>query len=792
MAQEMLSRSSRKYSEEEKKKAAYALNLCTVSVSQIIDYHDVYILEQEYDAILNNLNLKELPKDEALLKILRELLDTIAFFRINEVKKGQLDKKYQRRIKNAIWAAVPSLSVVVSGNPVAIAISLATQIGSGYMNYRKEKAKAGEDREDAEVELQISALEQFNGLRRELFTTAWRLAEEYEFADEWRLTEKQIKQYDAILMDRDENRKYARLEAISDKFDAYPPFWYFFGHTANYIAEMARKRIEENNQATAEDRARYRSDWSIAVSYTEKAKKHYEKYFAFCEFNILREDQLTASFALEYVDLLWSEEQKDTEKIIKLLHLAERMAPNTFDILQLCAISYLKIGESKEAARLLKLLVNEEYNPEANAKLLSRIYVNRYLQESKECVRQELYGEYKILEDRVDPLYLYPMPESNEKENELTEQFEMTQKAILKKIYRNSINSYEKEVARRFNAVLPMPEGVAVDQKIESREQEAYRLEGVRRELNSRNRENYIIQLSECNFRASYLDLLNQMIEELEELSVFRNTEAHDYLIYTVEAKLRNAKAELAEIQKKMDEGSFDYRDYKKLNDSFGVDDFTKDFFEKTKEKILDLIDTCSDEHEMDTYENELMDFCEHLKLPVPQTYLHLYDKGSRKQGFAAAPFEISLICDDNQTVKNVQELRNEMLNAVKDQLCLVADPKIQTVKISTLSDEDYKVYMHNRKLAGGEYSLYKTRQQAFAVIDDKTKKDCDLLFCVDGIGVVKKNTLRALIDYGSVEYIKDGEKESLNLGDYVTYKNKDIDLAKLSGVIEKLCKIET
>lgn len=70
------------YSREEKLKAAYALNMCTVSISQIIDYKDSYILEQEYEAILNNLNLKQMPKDEALLRILAELLNTITFFRI--------------------------------------------------------------------------------------------------------------------------------------------------------------------------------------------------------------------------------------------------------------------------------------------------------------------------------------------------------------------------------------------------------------------------------------------------------------------------------------------------------------------------------------------------------------------------------------------------------------------------------------------------------------------------------------------------------------------------------------
>lgn len=58
------------YEMKEQQRAAYALNMCTVSVSQIVDYNDEYILEQEYEAILNNLNLEQIPKDEALLNIL--------------------------------------------------------------------------------------------------------------------------------------------------------------------------------------------------------------------------------------------------------------------------------------------------------------------------------------------------------------------------------------------------------------------------------------------------------------------------------------------------------------------------------------------------------------------------------------------------------------------------------------------------------------------------------------------------------------------------------------------------
>lgn len=189
---------------EAMKRAAYALNCCTVSVSQIIDYDDVYILEQEYENILNNLNLEVMPKDEALLDILKQLLNTITFFRIQEGDKAMLDKEYQHRMKNAIWSAVPNIGMIVAGgNWATAAVSLVSQVGIGYMNYRREKAQNQLDLEKQKWQLMRSAIEQFNGLRRELFDTAWRLADKYNFPDTYRITERQISIYNRILMEPD-------------------------------------------------------------------------------------------------------------------------------------------------------------------------------------------------------------------------------------------------------------------------------------------------------------------------------------------------------------------------------------------------------------------------------------------------------------------------------------------------------------------------------------------------------------------------------------------------------------
>ena len=74
----------------EQLKAAYALNMCTVSLSQIVDYNDINVLKQEYDAILNNLNIENIIKDEAMLEALKKILDTCHFYILHDKDNNKI------------------------------------------------------------------------------------------------------------------------------------------------------------------------------------------------------------------------------------------------------------------------------------------------------------------------------------------------------------------------------------------------------------------------------------------------------------------------------------------------------------------------------------------------------------------------------------------------------------------------------------------------------------------------------------------------------------------------------
>lgn len=383
------------HSIDEKKKAAYALNLCTVSISQIIDYNDINVLEQEYNMILNNLNLEQIPKDQVLLDVLKKILDTITFFRISEGDRVMIDHEYQNRMRTAIWSAVPSVGTIfATSNPAALGFTLATQVGIGYMNYRRNRSEYQLGKEKAEWQLKRSAMDQLNGLRSELFGTAWNLAKKYEFPDDYRLTAQQIEEYNKILLDENVVKRFNKLYAIKDKFDAFPPFWYQLGSTANNIY-----RNDELNLG-----------FSKKEQYRQYAIDAFDKYNELNRYNILRHDILTSSWALEYIDLLDLTLDSEKQRALTLIPLAEKYSGNEKDILELCAFAYLKVGDKKNAARILYTLVNNDYNIAVNAKVLSAIYIQNMRNEK---ARKDALDEYKMLTLIADSRYILPIPSAD-------------------------------------------------------------------------------------------------------------------------------------------------------------------------------------------------------------------------------------------------------------------------------------------------------------------------------------------------------------------------------------------
>ena len=753
----------------EQVQAAYALNLCSVSVSQIIDYNDIYVLEQEYDEILNNLNLENMPKDEALLDIIKRTLEAITFFRIQEVEKDYIEKDYQQKMKNAIWSAMPNPGALVatglSRGMTGVAISLAATVGTAYMNYRKNKSFYQLDKEKQLWELKKSAIEQFQSLQQQLFETSWRLADTYKFPDYLRLTEKQIKQYDSILQDYDIVRKYERLNAIKHRFTAYPPFWYYFGNTANSIAMSEHYGLDEEEKEV----------------YRDFARKCFEYYTVLNEYDLLREDGITAACYLEYIDLL--DVIKDKKKIEELVLKAVESAGNSLDILQLCAVAYMKIGDSKEAALLLRQLVNEQYNEVANAQLLSSIYVSAYIDNQT----LELKTAYKMLESRVCPEYLFPMPsqlKTADKE-QLQVEFIKTQRDVLKTKYKLVLVDFVRKYEVKVNSIIPLPDDLETQMPdevyLEKKSAKNERIKQVDLALSGgRKSEGYRVIVQNIPYSYEVLDILNKMFSSICILECVQDEQTQLELECIVSEGIKSCSEKLNEIDKKL--SSFNLDVYKEIQD-ISLRKLTFNLIHAIVKKINASVNAKTEMEDFAIAEFNLIEFCKKEGIDSPEfLFEHRDDADATEE---VRTFFTPDLIGETAIMQNERINKNrKMVECIKEVMSFVV---LDSESIEFYTQEDSRI---NRYFYGKAMQRNKNiRSKTLAVLDDRSKSDRDLLFTTEGIMPVIRGKCKAVVPYDRVVWSKKSNKKELIIG--IKYSNDKLEMDKLYDLIKKLAENE-
>lgn len=763
------------FTSEQIKQAAFALNLCTVSVSQIIDYSDLNILEQEYEAILNNLNLENFPKDEAFLDVLKHLLDTITFFRIQEGDKKFIEKEYQQKMKNAIWSAVPNFGVIIAGglNPVSLGIALASQVGIGYMNYRKQKSQNDLEYEKQKWQLERSAIEQFNGLRRELFTTAWKIADNYNFPDEYRLTEKQIAQYDEILMDSNLFRKYERLESIKDKFEAYPPFWYFLGNAANSIAQ---EFLKEDSYFKNDEALFFKKD-EIVSAYTKKAIDAFEKFESVNNMPLLRTDEFAASCALEHIDLL--DFNNDAEKIRNLLQIALEYSENKNDVKQLCAMDYIKLGDYENAQKIFINLVAEDFNANTNAQILSQIYIADELKNHS----GKYLPDYLLLRRFVNSENVFPWPNENQNSAGLMQEFLEKQKEKLAKEYLLVIKSVLEKYTIQFNRKFQTPD---YNQKYE----DSYFLDSD--EIAEQRKFEFKQKNTSTNFSSigvEYIDTLNLIVEALQKTelpsasnvslvkeSVAENKELQNAIFALTNPNGQNLASETENLFK--------------IKISSALEKYLFEIVTEIKENLFKI----NEFKELIKCESLLANLCAEENIDFPEILVQNEDNSNEKSSSRLIGY--NLLGADVEKQKQKIEQMKKQFDILKD-----FSDKFQRSKKADFylkGTSEFSKYFAGKKL-GNSFKNLLNLGEILAVLDDRTFSNHDLYFTSNAVYKTKKNFPDVVYCYdGKAFYSElrlsydDKNRTTLKNSYGIFYEFKqNIDFNLLFSFIEKLAKNE-
>ena len=591
--------------------------------------------------------------------------------------------------------------------------------------------------------------------------TAWRLASTYKFPDQLRLTEHQIQQYNQILMDGDLIRKYERLAAIQDNFLAYPPFWYHFGNTANAIAGSDMLGLPEE----------------IRVKYKQRAKSHFMQYRKSNDQGLLREDQLSAACALELVDLL--DINADGQLIRDLLSEAIRYSGRANDVLQLASIAYLKLGEPTTASGLLRQLVNEQYNTVLNAQLLSSLYVSEYLKNRSE----DAIAGYRILQIRVGEQYLYPMPLPEQSNGDVLEyQFVTSQRNILLTKYGLALRRFIESYVVRYGKIIPpadhrkhYEDGYYLDtaehpQRRKSDYKEVF--------SKSRSADEYTRSLREIGIPFRILDLLNDLFADVSRLD-FVTEGIQIRLSKDIKDSVKQNRDRLNDAQDKLDNGNFAYADMCDLID-LNFKDFTEQFFEDLSLALQNYISTREEMQDFALAEQDLMEFCDHVKIPSPEILFEQNAQGSAPASLPTVQFGPELLVESKPIIMdNDTSNMNTMQDIIGSRISeIILDPSV----IEFYTGENAKVdryFSNNSKLKKDGY----LRSQVLAILDDKSQKDdYDLIFTSMAVTPIRNGVVKSPVAYKDIKRAKNG---SLVIDG--TFINSSIEMEKFYSLIQEL-----
>ena len=125
----------------------------------------------------------------------------------------------------------------------------------------------------------------------------------------------------------------------------------------------------------------------------------------------------------------------------------------------------------------------------------------------------------------------------------------------------------------------------------------------------------------------------------------------------------------------------------------------------------------------------------------------------------------------------------SEMKNIVKQAASELSQGISSEVNILIPGSDEFDLYFENSKLdAGG------LKEKALGIIDDKTKKDCDLVLTSEGLLLIYKNKIKLLHSYNNVDYTATRKRgEVLLIGWPDEYSNKNINMGRLYKLIKDL-----
>ncbi len=308
------------------------MNLCRESLCKIVNYHDRFVLDEEYSRLANNIDVT-LIRDDEIAELIKRLMIELNALKLDEASKSLIVGEYEKSLNLSILKCLKPAKELMGKASTPVEMACEAILVTAWATTHRGRAISKFNKEMAEkvMTLQADELKRLTQLRTEFFSTEYVLYRRYNLPDRLNLKEMQLDQYIRVLQDEDPARRLERLERLKEDFSAYPPFWYQIGFTAQ---ELGKK--------------------DLALQYY--------KYFDQIATPVLREDPDRVAVCMHRIMLL--DPATDRDAIVRDLQTIERNTKYYYrwENVLFAALTYYRLNDLDNARRLIQTSINEGYN----------------------------------------------------------------------------------------------------------------------------------------------------------------------------------------------------------------------------------------------------------------------------------------------------------------------------------------------------------------------------------------------------------------------------------------------
>jgi len=354
----------------ESKNAVLALNYLHASLNKIKMYNDKRVLEDEYDNIINNINLTAI-SDKEIVDIITKLMDTLSAFRLKEMDKERFQKIYEQKLQSALSDSLLQVGAnIKSGvlvgqalDPTTAVILLANSTKNAYKTYANTQEDAKDELDESMWKLKKSDISELNKIRKEFLITYWKIMKRYNIPDNWRITEKQLTRFVNVSKETDEKKKYRQLLRMKNELAMLPTFWFELSLAAHSLGEKGEEL----------------TDIRQYEALNQKLLRHNAQY------------SLMLANSTAYLD-----PKTQQEEIRKILEKIQKVDPRNPERKLFVAMQYAAIGDIKKAEKILDENVDDGFLPVLSKKMKLKLYIKSHEKEAYKSTVDELLEQQKL------------------------------------------------------------------------------------------------------------------------------------------------------------------------------------------------------------------------------------------------------------------------------------------------------------------------------------------------------------------------------------------------------------